>query len=238
MGHTVRQGLHALRSAVRHHAAAGGDWRDVMGALRPHTPALWQRLDARERRRFLRHLQPFWDAARHRCAPAAFAQMQQWMRDGSVRRITGRLTGWRQAESGVDVTVATRPGPMSLVLNVGMIINCTGPEADLGRVDDPLVRQLLQCGLARPDPVGVGIDVDAHGALVDAAGRVSDRLFYIGPLLRGRDWEATAVPELRQHARRLALHLLEDRGFSQGQGLPKHPCKTLVRLNDGRPAAR
>jgi uncharacterized NAD(P)/FAD-binding protein YdhS len=34
-----------------------------------------------------------------------------------------------------------------------------------------------------------------------------DRLYYIGPWLRARDWEATAVPELREHAARLARRL-------------------------------
>jgi hypothetical protein len=44
--------------------------------------------------------------------------------------------------------------------------------------------------------------------VLDRAGRPSAWLHYIGPLLKARDWEATAVPELRQHALRLSGVLL------------------------------
>jgi hypothetical protein len=33
-------------------------------------------------------------------------------------------------------------------------------------------------------------------------------LFYLGPMLRATHWEATAATELRDHAARLAAHLL------------------------------
>jgi uncharacterized NAD(P)/FAD-binding protein YdhS len=34
-------------------------------------------------------------------------------------------------------------------------------------------------------------------------------LFYVGPLLRARHWEATAVPELRDHVARCAREILD-----------------------------
>ena len=65
----ITQLLRALREQIARHELAGGDWRDVIVALRPHTPALWQKLDVTEKRRFLRHCQTFWDVHRHRLAP-------------------------------------------------------------------------------------------------------------------------------------------------------------------------
>ncbi len=47
----------------------------------------------------------------------------------------------------------------------------------------------------------------AAGEVVGADGRVVQGLYYIGPWLRARDWETTAVPELRGHAQRLAERL-------------------------------
>jgi uncharacterized NAD(P)/FAD-binding protein YdhS len=220
MGRTVRSSLRSFREAVQRHAATGGDWRDVMAALRPHTAAIWHRFDGIERRRFLRHLQPFWDAARHRCAPAAHEEFQRWIDAGTVRRLPGRLVSCRPVGDGVEVAVTPRGGSAPLTLHVSTVVNCTGAEADLRRVNDPLVQHLLRSGLACPDEAGIGIDVDEHGALKDAHGGVSERLYYVGPLLRARDWEATAVPELRQLARRLALHLLSDHGFSLASTCP------------------
>ena len=75
-----------------------------------------------------------------------------------------------------------------------------------------LLRSLLAQGVAVADPLGLGIRTDERGALIDASGRVSGRLYYVGPMLRPRYWETTAVPELRVHAERLAWHLAGDAG--------------------------
>jgi uncharacterized NAD(P)/FAD-binding protein YdhS len=58
-----------------------------------------------------------------------------------------------------------------------------------------------------PDALGVGIMTDELGAALDASGRVAGNLYYIGPMLRARYWETTAVQELRLHAERLAYRL-------------------------------
>ena len=49
------------------------------------------------------------------------------------------------------------------------MINCTGPDTDLARVDDPFVQRSGR-GLIRPDPLGLGLDTDEDGRLVDAEG--------------------------------------------------------------------
>jgi uncharacterized NAD(P)/FAD-binding protein YdhS len=49
--------------------------------------------------------------------------------------------------------------------------------------------------------------VAPDGRVISAAGPPVDHLYYIGPWLRARDWEATAVPELREHAATLARRL-------------------------------
>ena len=66
--------LRALRREVRDKAAAAVDWREVVTSIRGDTPALWQRLDVDERRRFLERLRPYWETHRHRSSPeTAFA---------------------------------------------------------------------------------------------------------------------------------------------------------------------
>jgi hypothetical protein len=49
--------------------------------------------------------------------------------------------------------------------------------------------------------------VDSLGRLIGANGHSTRHLYYVGPLLRARDWESTAAAELRLHAQRLARHL-------------------------------
>ncbi len=75
---------------------------------------------------------------------------------------------------------------------------------------DPLVKSLLGSGLIRPDAQALGIDVAPDGRVIAAGGQPVEGLYYLGPWLRARDWEATAVPELRAHAAQLAQRLSGD----------------------------
>jgi uncharacterized NAD(P)/FAD-binding protein YdhS len=108
--------------------------------------------------------------------------------------VPGRI---RSAEGGI-VTIDRRGGG-TVERQVAGVVNCTGPEGRLSRVDDPLIRQLLESGWARPDALGIGLDVDEES-------RVSGdpRLYAIGPLTRGTFWEIVAVPDIRGQARRVA----------------------------------
>jgi uncharacterized NAD(P)/FAD-binding protein YdhS len=205
---SVRRWLKALRLAAAELAERDIDWRDVLGALRPVTAELWQSLDAAERRRFLRHLQPYWDVHRHRTAPEAHAALQGLLRDGRLDVQAGRLRNLHMTgQSAVQVTWRPRHGDTDVKLEVGTVINCTGPGGQVERSGDPLMLSLLRQGLMVPDALGLGVQVDAGGALLDRNGHASDSLFYTGPLLKARDWECTAVPELRVAALKLADRL-------------------------------
>jgi uncharacterized NAD(P)/FAD-binding protein YdhS len=63
----------------------------------------------------------------------------------------------------------------------------------------------------RTDGLGLGLDTDEQGRLLDAFGRPSRRLFLVGPLRKGLLWENTAVPELRVEAKRMADLLADER---------------------------
>jgi uncharacterized NAD(P)/FAD-binding protein YdhS len=69
---------------------------------------------------------------------------------------------------GVRVRIAH--GSSATELAVGYLINCSGAGTNIAATADPLVRQFLDSGLARPDPLRMGLDADARGALRDASG--------------------------------------------------------------------
>jgi uncharacterized NAD(P)/FAD-binding protein YdhS len=63
---------------------------------------------------------------------------------------------------------------------------------------DPAVRRsLLDQGLARIDPLRIGLEVAPDCAIVDCNGSPSRRLFTIGPLTRAAFWEIIATPDIR-----------------------------------------
>jgi uncharacterized NAD(P)/FAD-binding protein YdhS len=72
---------------------------------------------------------------------------------------------------------------------------------------NPVVASLVDAGLARPDALAIGLDVDDEYRLVTAGGAPSLSLFSLGPPTAGRFFEITAVREIRQQAADLAGRL-------------------------------
>ena len=89
-----------------------------------------------------------------------------------------------------------------------LLVNATGPDYSLRRSADPLMNSLRTAGLVSEDALNLGLRTADYGVCVDAAGAASEHLYYLGPMLRADHWEATAATELRNHAERLAAHLV------------------------------
>lgn len=97
-----------VRRAIREAFAKGVDWRGVVDGLRPYTAALWRAMPLTERRRFLRHLRPFWEVHRHRMA-LAIAERFGDMRDyDQVCSIAGRIVSVSGTDDGVQLVVDGR----------------------------------------------------------------------------------------------------------------------------------
>jgi uncharacterized NAD(P)/FAD-binding protein YdhS len=199
-----------LSALVRHVRCAAQEqgWRGAVDALRPVTQMMWSAADGATRARFLRHVRPYWDVHRHRLAPSVADRVEALMATGRLAITGGKLV--RVEPDGRGAVVHWRPRGAEAVetLRVARIVNCTGPQGDLLRSREPLIRQLLDAGMIRPDALRIGLEVDAQSHVVAADGSVDDRLYCIGPMTRGGLWEVVAVPDLRQQnwelARRLA----------------------------------
>ncbi len=207
---SLRHYLRHLRTEIARAAALGYDWRDVIASLRLATPALWQALPERDQRRFLRHLRPYWDAHRHRCAPQPWRRLEIDFEHGHLRIAAGQILGYREHADGVEIRYRPRGTRTVVRQDVGAVINCTGSAVDLRRSREPLLAALQSEGIAVADTLGLGFRTDERYALIDRAGQSARRLYYVGPLLRSRFWEATAVPELRGHVAQLFEHLTRD----------------------------
>ncbi len=197
--------LRLLRAEAARQAAAGGNWRSVVDDMRPFTHDIWQAMAPAERRRFLRHARRWWDVHRHRTAPAVADRIAEAERRGQLRIQAGRLRRLTLQPDHVAATYATTCGETTL--HITRVINCAGPGADYARITAPLLQDLLRHGIARPDPLQLGLDVSHTGALISRDGAISRRLFAVGPPTRGRFWEMTAVPDIRRQCELLAATL-------------------------------
>jgi uncharacterized NAD(P)/FAD-binding protein YdhS len=158
-----------------------------------------------DRRRFLREDLRYWEVRRHRMAPATAAALAGCLAARTVVLHTGSLSTAEPRADAVDVVLTC-----GVVLSVGAVVACTGPNLDPRSSGDRLVQSLLSAGMARPGPVGLGLDVSADGRLRAADGRSHAGIWTIGSLRRGNLWETTAIPEIRDQAADIAAGVLSD----------------------------
>ncbi|CAN5219005.1 FAD/NAD(P)-binding protein [soil metagenome] len=176
--------ISAVGRQVRSARTAGEPWQALIDGMRPQLNPIWARLSVADRRRFLAHVARFWDVHRHRMAPSVSAELGEL-------RASGVLTLSRDVvETDFD-----------------LVINCTGPRSAATTGWNSLIDSLVRAGTVHADPLGLGLAARSDGALLDAGGNPSERLFAVGPALRGSLWETVAIPEIRQEVTRLAAAL-------------------------------
>jgi len=190
----VPGGLRGLWRWLRQRSARVG-WRAAVDSLRPHSHSLWQGLSPADQRRFMRHARPWWDVHRHRIAPQVADTVHRMIADGQLEVVAGRVTGASAVDGGVEVEIRRRGKAEASTERFDFVINCTGPLHSIARTRDPLLRTLLDHGEARPDHLGIGLEVDEHSRVAG-----EEKLWALGPLTKGRYWEIIAVPDIREQA--------------------------------------
>jgi uncharacterized NAD(P)/FAD-binding protein YdhS len=182
-------------------AAAGevGDWATVVESIRNHTNRLWEHLSESERSQLLRHVHRRWEVLRHRMPPQISAQIRNMQESGKLKIVAGGISNATETRGGVEVVLGDRD------FRFAAIVNCTGPTADVTRTPHQLVRRLLDQHLARPSSLSLGLETDERGCLP----QTDNKLWLVGPLRRGRLWETTAIPEIREQAASLSASIQE-----------------------------
>ncbi|TPG20855.1 FAD-dependent oxidoreductase [Sphingomonas koreensis] len=190
----------AEASALVHEIRARADtvgWRSAVDELRPFTQSMWRNATPTQRRRFIRHLRPWWDVHRHRLAPPVADRIEGLLAGGRLTVVAGKTIAFRAVPDAVALTWRRRGQAAAETIAVARVINCTGPLGDLARAEEPLLRRLVARGLIRPDSAHLGIDVDSEARTIAADSTSNDDLFALGPMTRGAFWEIVAVPDIR-----------------------------------------
>ncbi|MFK3822813.1 FAD/NAD(P)-binding protein [Pseudomonas yamanorum] len=208
--HSLRSPRQLLREVRRQCKLAleqGIDWQAPLDTVRANIGRLWSQASEAEKRQFVRHIRPWWESHHHRSPPLSAELVARLHGEGRLRIRAASYKGL--VPSQVDVTIRLRPRGEQEVVQVSgaALINSSGIEYDWRRVARPLPRQLLKRGLIQPGPLALGIAADVSGAVLDANGQVSRRLFAMGPPLRGMWWESTAVTDVAIQAKALAARL-------------------------------
>ena len=207
----------ALLAEVRRRAGEIG-WRNAVDELRPFTQDMWLNASVDEHGRFLRHLRPWWDVHRHRLAPEVAARLQAMQDRGQLSVHAGKPFAFAADGAGVAIDWRPRGSEAAETLRVRRIVNAIGPQGDLARTEEPLLRRLHDRGVIRPDAQHLGVDVDSDAAVIGADGSASEWLYALGPMTRGAFWEIVAVPDIRTQTWAVARRL-SNAHWVGGEGL-------------------
>ncbi len=205
---STRQLVRKVREQCELAIESGIDWQAPLDTVRANIGRLWNQASDRQRRQFVRHVRPWWESHHHRSPPPGAALLADLVQQGRLTIQAASLQGVKSLSQGrVHIQIRHRGQSQSSLVAGDALINSTGIEYDWRRVDRPLPRQLLARGLIQPGPLALGIAAERDGAVLDAKGRRSPRLFAMGPPLRGMWWESTAVTDVAIQSKALALHL-------------------------------
>jgi uncharacterized NAD(P)/FAD-binding protein YdhS len=196
-----------LRKLIDEHTAQGGDWRSVVDGIRPFTQEIWQRLPMSARRSFLEHARAWWEVHRHRMAPEVERRLHDTIASGCVTVMAAKLCGVEAGSKDVLIRYRRRGLTTVETLYVDKIVECRQIGSTPLQPINPALRSLLEQGLARLDPLRIGIDVTAESAIIKQSGVPSERLFAVGPLTRATFWEIFAIPDIRNQCADLANRL-------------------------------
>ncbi len=164
----ILQQLALVRAEIARAAEQGIAWQSVIETLRPRVQDLWRVLPPVERKRFLRHLRPYWDIHRHRMAPEIAKRFAALRDSGRVSLSAGRIVDVATTDP-LRVSLRPRGHDVVVTLEADWVVNCAGPGAAVP-CGDRLVANLLADGRATPDPLGLGLAVAPDCALIEADG--------------------------------------------------------------------
>jgi uncharacterized NAD(P)/FAD-binding protein YdhS len=199
-----------VRALVENEQQRGTSWQNFFNEMRVAAPLLWARWNTVERRRFLRHVRPFWDVHRHRLAPQVYSRIERAISRGQLTILRGRVQDIEPLALENALRVRLRQPAGERFLQVSRIINCTGPEADPHRSTNPLLQSLVSDSLARTDILGLGFAVDQDSRIIAGNGSAHRTLYALGPLTRGNRWEVTSIAEVREQVIGVARKLMRE----------------------------
>lgn len=207
-GIELRDILRELRQRIDNSKTV--DWRNFIDAIRQQVPAIWKLMSYAERTRFLRHVRPYWEIHRHRIPAETHHIITKKIETGQVSVLAGNLIEVIPSGKFAEAIIRPRAEQFHVRLRVSKIVNCTGPQCDFRKIEQPLIRDLSTKGWLQHDELNLGLAVNDDGQLISRDGSAVNNVYTIGPLRKGAMWECTALREISTQADQLTGKLKAD----------------------------
>jgi len=182
-----------VRTEARDRMARGEPWHGAIDDVRDAAGELWRGLPVGAKRRFLRHLKPYYDVHRFRIPPQTRDIVRRAEERGQLRFESGRVLRAEATGKRVAVTIQRRGEARPHVRDHDAIVSCVGLSTAICRSRNAFVQSCLQQGLARPSDMGRGLDSDDRGRLIGFSGTADPAVYVIGGMSLDRSGETPAA---------------------------------------------
>ncbi|SAL02850.1 FAD dependent oxidoreductase [Caballeronia calidae] len=168
-------------------------WQAVAASTNECIEHLWHALGDLERQRFLRDFRSLWMARRATFPLRNAEQIHERLASGQLSIVDGFAGLYRPCKDGPFNVRRSRNAGGFDTLECDWVVNATSFSTSIRETRDPLIRMLVQRGLAREDAAGgVALEFDT-GCLVTARGVVERRVSLIGSLATGAYFWTTSM---------------------------------------------
>jgi uncharacterized NAD(P)/FAD-binding protein YdhS len=195
-------GMHAYLSEEINLANRGNrTWQSVVYATNAIIDHLWNRLATDEKHRFWKFFRSQWFSYRVSFPIENAMKLQELMRVDQLTVYSGMVgVNFCPKRKRFEVELLDPQRDTRQVISTRYIINATGFSISVVESDMPIVRRLLERGLAKPCVFG-GFQVDYEsGRLLDALDRPCSRTYVLGSMTSGTYFFTNAMDVNARHA--------------------------------------
>ena len=158
------------------------DLRHLIDSIRHKTKALWHNLDKKNKKIFLKKMLPYWNIFRHRVPSASLEIINKMIENKKLEIVKSSVKSIAKKGDKFIVELKGR------TLECDYVVNCLGFDFNLKNY--PLIASMEKKNLLKKDL----ILVQSNNA----------KVHLVGGLNIGRDFEITAVPDIRNDANLVA----------------------------------
>jgi uncharacterized NAD(P)/FAD-binding protein YdhS len=158
------------------------DLRHLIDSIRGKTKFLWQNLDEKNKIVFLKKLLPYWNIFRHRVPSSSLEIINKMIKNNQLEVIKSSVKSIEKCDGKFVIKTTNK------TIDCDYVVNCLGFDYNIKNY--PLIDSMLNKNLLKKDLI--------------LAQSNNSKIHLVGGLNIGRDFENTAVPDLRVDANLVA----------------------------------
>ena len=190
---------------LKRKALSLGEFMALIDSLRPNFTQWWKGFSLLEKKMFVQRLRHFWGTVRHRIPAEIEKKIKEERISGGLEVCAGKLISVELKNEGLSIRYLTSEQEQEG--DFACLINCTGPETSLTKVNNPVLQSFLNKDWIQADELDLGLKIKPENHL--AIGQAPIPIYAIGNLCRGSLWESTAIGELRSQAKLIAKGIID-----------------------------